>query len=443
MAESDNLLRIEATVIGTLLRDSSKAGEVIALLQPSDFSENMTRTMFEQICSLHFSGAPINRVTLEHELGEEWSAAIAEMLKYTTTDVLYYANMVKDENRLARVRDEAFSISNAATLADAIKGIDALNSLLVTRKSVEIISAAQAAVDYFTASEDEEYLSWGFKEIDDYVDAELGDFVVVGGYPSAGKTLLSIQFAIAMAKKYRVGYFSLETSPKKLNNRILSHLSKVPLKHVKHRKRLTHDEWSALRKAAETLNSLQLDLIDAGGMTVRNIQAIALNKRYQIIFIDYLQQMDAKGNGRYEQVTGISKDLHTMARVNNITVIALAQLSRPEKSNGKPQPPTMSSFRESGQIEQDADIAFLLWPSDPNDNRSDRVFKIGKNKEGERMKMDMTFDGPSQTLTPRPETKGEHFRRINKEIREAAKSAEYKQVSFTELKDDEGGELPF
>ena len=97
-----------------------------------------------------------------------------------------------------------------------------------------------------------------------------------------------------------------------------------------------------------------------------------------------------------------------MARVNSVTVIALAQLARPDKTQGKPQPPTMSSFRESGQIEQDADIAFLLWPADPNDNSSDRVFKIGKNKEGERMKMDMIFDGKTQTLRPRPETKGEH-----------------------------------
>ena len=132
-----------------------------------------------------------------------------------------------------------------------------------------------------------------------------------------------------------------------------------------------------------------------------------------------------------------------MARVNKVTVIALAQLARPDKTQGKPQPPTMSSFRESGQIEQDADIAFLLWPADPNDNSSDRVFKIGKNKEGERMKMDMIFDGKTQTLRPRPETKGEHYRKIHKQIREAAKGSAPQQMSFTELGDDEGGELPF
>lgn len=442
---SDNILRMEATLIGALLHDCSKAGEVAAVLQPSDFSESMTRTLFDTICKLHFNGAPINRVTVEHELGSEWAEAVDEMLKYSTSDILYYAEMIKEENKLRKIHEKAFELSSSETLDAAAKGMDALNSLLVTRQAVEVVTAEQAAAEFFSEKKPAEYLQWGIPEIDKYVDAELGDFIVVGGYPSAGKTLLSIQFALAMAKKYRVGYFSLETSPKKLTHRIMSNLSKVPLRNIKHRDKLSQAEWKSLTSAAEQLNALKLDMIDAGGMTVRDIQAVTLNKRYQIIFVDYLQLINAQGKGRYEQVTNISQELHTLARVNNVTVIALAQLSRPEKSNGKPQPPTMSSFRESGQIEQDADIAFLLWPSEPNDNKGDRIFKIGKNKEGDRMKMEMLFDGPTQTLTPRPETKGEHYRRIQKEIREAGKAnkSEEHQLTFQELKDDEGGELPF
>ena len=443
MNESDNALRIEATVIGTLLQDSSRIGEVVAELSPSDFGQNMTRTLYAAICKLHFAGAPINRVTVEHELGDEWSEAVAEMLKYTTSDVVYYANMVKEENRLHSIRAAAMGVSSAANLSDAAKGIDLLNSLVMTRRSAEVVSSSDAAREFLSMPEKAEYLPWGFKELDEYVDCELGDFVVIGGYPSAGKTLLSIQFALEMAKRYRVGYFSLETSPKKLTNRIMSHLSAVPLTSIKHRERLNKNDWKELAAAAEKFNSLDLDMIDAGGMTVRDIQALTLNKQYQVVFVDYLQLLNARGANRYEQVTNISQALHTMARVNKVTVIALAQLARPDKSQGKPQPPTMSSFRESGQIEQDADIAFLLWPADPNDNSSDRVFKIGKNKEGERMKMDMLFDGKTQTLRPRPETKGEHYRKIRKQIKEASKSGAPSQVSFTELSDDEGGELPF
>ena len=439
---SDNILRMEATLIGTLLHDCSKVGEVAAILQPSDFSESMTRILFDTICKLHFNGAPVNRVTVEHELGPEWATAVAEMLNYSTTDVMYYAEMIKEENKLCKIHEEAFAVSTAETLDAAAKGMDALNALMVTRQKVEIVSAEQAATEFFSETKPAEYLSWGIDEIDKYVDAELGDFVVIGGYPSAGKTLLSIQFALAMAEKYRVGYFSLETSPRKLTNRVMSHLSKVPLRNIKHRDSLSKEEWKSLTSAAVQLNNLKLDMIDAGGMTARDIQAVALNKRYQIVFVDYLQLIPSQGKSRYEQVTNTSQDLHTMARVNNITVIALAQLARPEKTGAKLQPPTMSSFRESGQIEQDADIAFLLWPADPNDNKGDRIFKIGKNKEGERMKMEMIFDGPTQTLTPRPETKGEHYQRIQKEIREASKAGE-RQVTFHDLKDDEGGPLPF
>ena len=108
--------------------------------------------------------------------------------------------------------------------------------------------------------------------------------------------------------------------------------------------------------------------------------------------MDYLQIVTShEGRSLYEQVTAVSKGLHTLAGSKRIAVIALAQLSRPEKVKGKAAPPTMASFRESGQIEQDADVAMILYPSDPNDNRSARVLKIAKNKEGERGKIDLAF----------------------------------------------------
>lgn len=297
-------------------------------------------------------------------------------------------------------------------------------------------------MDFYSRREGKrpEYLHWGFAALDAALYAESGDFIVVGGYPSAGKTLLSLQFGLTLAEKYRVGFFSLETSPQKLVDRIMSHLSKVPLAKIK-RWDLNEVDYTALADAATTLSTRQFDCIDAGGMTVRDIQAVALNKRYQVILVDYLQLVIDAGKGRYEQVTNISQGLHTLARVNGITVIALAQLRRPEKENGKPKPPTMADFRESGQIEQDADIAMLLWPSDPNDNRSARVLKVGKNKEGERLKMDLDFDGAIQTLTPHVPTRGEQFRDLQKQIRAVGRKEPH-QTTFTELVGDDPN-LPF
>ena len=220
---------------------------------------------------------------------------------------------------------------------------------------------------------------------------EPGDFVVIGGYASSGKTMLSLQMALVLAERYRVGYFSLETSPGKLFARLIAHRAGVGLKQIKHRD-LAPGEVDRLTRAATELDKLPLELVQAGGMSVSDIQAVALAKRYEVIFVDYLQLADAPGSSRYEKVTAISIALHTLAQTHGITVIALAQLTRPEKSKGKPPPPSMQSFRESGQIEQDADVAMLLYPEDPDDNNSRRILKVSKNKEGEKLKLELEFD---------------------------------------------------
>ena len=221
----------------------------------------------------------------------------------------------------------------------------------------------------------------------------------------------------------------------------MSNLSKVPLAKIK-RRDLNDADYQALADAATVLSERHLDCIDAGGMTVRDIQAVALNKRYQVVLVDCLQLVVDASKNRYEQVTNISQGLHTMARSNNMAVIALAQLRRPEKENGKPKPPTMADFRESGQIEQDADIALLLWPADPNDNHSGRVLKVGKNKEGERLKIDLDFDGATQTMTPHVPTRGEQYRDLQRQIREVSKRKIPGQTEFTEITGDDS-DLPF
>ena len=445
MVDYTNLLRIEYTILGTILYEPDHVGEVIAKLSPENFSSEGTRGLFKAISALHFEGAPVDPVTTLQKAGQEYEVVIKEVLKCCTavSDLPYYCDMLLESARLQQVQAEAMTIAAAENLKEAGEALDRMNGLMVTRKRVTILDASQAAMDFYNRQEANtkpEYLTWGMEKLDSALFAELGDFIVIGGYPSSGKTLLSIQFALEWAQKYRVGYFSLETSPAKLIDRLMSHLSQVPLSKIKTRD-LNEADWAALAQAGSKLSTMQLDCIDAGGMTVRDIQAVALNKRYQVILVDYLQLVVDAGKGRYEQVTNISQGLHTMARSNNITVVALAQLSRPEKTNGKPQPPTMSSFRESGQIEQDADIAILLWPSDPNDNRSNRVLKVGKNKEGERTKFELEFDGARQTMTPAEPTQGEKYRALHKAIREAGRNTPG-QVTFTELH-GEDKDLPF
>ena len=278
--------------------------------------------------------------------------------------------------------------------------VDEINGAMARRNETRVVSMGEAAVD-FVAKLDEKprYLPWGIPKLDETLLVEPGDFVVIGGYASSGKTLLSLQMALVLAEHYRVGYFSLETSTRKLFDRLMAHTSGVSLKKIKRRQLLSEDT-DKLTRAATTLDKLPLDLIHAAGMGVTDIQAVALQKKYQVIFVDYLQLAAAPGKSRYEQVTAISIGLHTLAQTHGITVVALAQLSRPEKVKGKPPPPSMQSFRESGQIEQDADVAMLLYPADPDDNNANRILKISKNKEGEKNSLELVFDGATQTLTP-------------------------------------------
>lgn len=209
---------------------------------------------------------------------------------------------------------------------------------------------------------------------------EPGDFVILGGYPSAGKTMLATQFAVSMASTRRVGIFSLETRDRKLYDRIISQAAKIPFDRIK-RHDLRSEDFTAAANFGNEAERLQLDIIDAAGMSVADIQAISLVRHYNVIFIDYLQLLQGPGDKRFEVVTNISLALHTMAGTTGITVVALAQLTRPEKGR-KNLSPTMSSLRESGQLEQDADAVFLVYLDDDDEPAGDRILKIGKNKEG-------------------------------------------------------------
>ena len=437
MVDQNNLNRIRYTILGTMIKRPDCVGEVMTKLRPKDFDSVATRGLFEAISKLHFGGAPIDAVTVQTEAGEDFDVAIEEALKYHTDDILYYCDILQEDSRLYDIQCRGMALATSEDLRTANKVIDDINALMVTRQKIELIAASDAATEFYKRLRNEEkpeYLRWGIKSLDEGLFVELGDFVVIGGYPSSGKTLLSLQFAVRMATKYRVGYFSLETNVRKLSDRLMAHMAKVPLSEIK-RRMLTEDQWKAIGSAAAELSKLQIDFISAAGMTVRDIQALSLNKRYQIIFVDYLQLVTSRGKDRYEEVTNISKDLHTMGQLHGITVIALAQLSRPDKSKGKPQPPSMSSFRESGQIEQDADVAMLLWPADVNDNRSNRILKVSKNKEGERHRLELIFDGATQTLTPVKPSLMAELSRIKAEER-VKQEPKLKQMGFSELNDD-------
>lgn len=393
---------LECGIIGGMLLDPLTVGEVTFQLSSADFESRVTRTLYEGIVSLSIARQPVDKLSLLLKVGEDYVPAVQECIRVAVMHPVQYCPMLKEQSKLSRIHELADKLRDAEDLSAADLALSQLNRCAVDRKTVSLWSADDAVDDFaarMAATEAPKYLRFGMDGLDKTLYAEPGDFIVLGGYPSAGKTLLCLQFAAQQAKQHRVGFFSLETSRRKVADRLMAHMAQVPMAGIKTR-RLGMEERSCIRQAGEAVRKLKLTIVEAAGMSVHDIQSIALAEKLEIVYIDYLQLIASGAKDRYEAVTQISMDLHRMAQTCGITVIALAQLRRPDQVKGKPQPPGMSSLRESGQIEQDADIVMLLWPEDLNDNRSARVLKVGKNKEGEKAKLSLAFDGARQTFRP-------------------------------------------
>lgn len=411
MAEQMSVqMELEFRVLGSLLAQPDWIGEAVTVLGPEDFPETDCGDIFAAMRSLFLDGKAVTPMAVVLEAGD----ASRDVVKAIRSQPLAAAergefagllDKLQARNRLRRVTElaGALAISQNREPEYIDHMVDEINAAMSRRKDFREVSMGEAAVEFITGlDETPVYLPWGLRRLDEGLEVEAGDFVVIGGYASSGKTLLALQMARTLAESRRVGFFSLETGPRKLFGRLIAREAGVSLKRIK-RRELREEDHAALTAAASALNRLDLKIIPASGMSVSDIQAVTLAKRYEVIFVDYLQLLDAPGRERYEKVTDISIGLHTMAQRHGVTVVALAQLSRPERTKtreGRPVPPNMSSLRESGQIEQDADVILLLYPADPDNNASGRVLKIAKNKEGERFTIDLAFDGATQSLVP-------------------------------------------
>ena len=398
LSAPENLVQMQWTILAEMIRKPSIIGNVVAQLSREDFTAIATRTLWDAITSIHNSGAPMEIPPLREALGEDADLLLHEAWHYGTDDVQWYVDRLKVYRRVAEIKAVCYELTAAEDMEKIQEKLDRLNAMAVTSRKVQVYTAADMAgimLEELNDAEESKLIPTGLRELDDIIQLEAGDFVVLGGYPSAGKTALALQIARSMAYQYHVGFYSLETNQTKAARRILAATAGIPLCDIK-RKTYSDDQCTAAAHAATDFAQLHFDFVPASSLTVQEIKSLALSRHQQVIFVDYLQIVRGKGHDRYEIVTNISQDLHRLAQDYQIIVIALAQLTRPESIKGKMQRPTMASFRESGQIEQDADVAMLLYLSDPDNYKSDRELKVAKNKEGAKTKINLAFDGTVQ-----------------------------------------------
>lgn len=297
-----------------------------------------------------------------------------------------WAKRIKENAALRRFQSLAVESASALTTYEDLSEIyQQMGEAMSLKAKEEDAWTYEDVLNDYVLHMDEKpvYIKTGLERLDEALHISPGDFIIIGGRPSAGKTALSLQIAASMAKQnYTVYYFSLETSKRKLGARLMANQIYCPLDTVKN-KAVSLNEIDGQAKNMK----MPLYIRSAAGKNVAWMKAQALRKKAQVIFVDYLQLIHETGaKDRYAAITAISIALHELAQTTGIVVVALAQLNRNPSKPGAT--PTNSDLRESGQIEQDADAIILL----SGDNPDKYLFRLSKNKEGEIGDLPITFN---------------------------------------------------
>lgn len=317
-------------------------------------------------------------------------ACESECIRLTRDRVEEWTRIILEDSAKSRFQSLALRAADAATAFTDLPDLyQQMGQALDTHtEKGDFQSVGDLLDDYIRhLGKKPQYIRTGLSKLDENLHLVPGNYFVIGGRPSAGKTALSLQLAAGMAKSgKRVCYFSLETDPATLEARLIANQLYAPLSAVKN-KTLSLRELDRLAD----MKHWPLYIRSAAGKGVAWIKAQALRMKADIIFVDYLQLIHERGGGdRYTAITEISIALHELAQTTGILVVALAQLNR----NAARAEPSNADLRESGQIEQDAD-AILLLSAD-----GDAYFsRLTKNKEGRVGNAGLEFDKTLQRFT--------------------------------------------
>lgn len=401
MAELTNerWLNAQYSVLGSALIDQQVVPKVLHETRESDYF-GTCQTVYKALRKLFNAGSPIDPVSVKAQLGDSYMDFILQLMEITPTaaNIDMYIALCKEQARTNQLRDIARQMTEEED-GDKLRSLlEQASGMMVQRSSLKITTMADALQSFMERhTRQTNYLTWPVTELNDRLYAEPGDFIIIGGYPSTGKSAWALQCAWHWARNYKVGFFSLETSSEKLFDRQMASVVKLSMDQIK-RNTLGEKDWERICAMTAEITARNLELIPAAGMTPADVRAVTMMRGYQIIFVDYLQLLQGSGENRTTQVTQISIALHTLAQSMGVTVVALSQLARQGKQD-KNTPPDMSALRESGQIEQDADLIMMLSLQDKDNPAGPRELRIRKNKEGTCPNILLDFDGKHQTFS--------------------------------------------
>ena len=391
----------QAGCIGCVCIDPKLAGRLLSETSADDFSEN-GKLVYQAISALFNDGKTPDPIQINEKLNGACNDYLYQCIETTPSVHGFddYVSIVKEKGRMSRVQDACLKAAYSPTMDAMSSWLSSANEMMVDAREASTYTLHDLILKFYDRKKTAEtYIQTGIRPLDSVLFLSAGDYVVLAGRPSRGKTALAIQMALAQSRQYRVGFYSLETSGDKVMDRVMCHYSKISMDKIKAAD-LTDSDWKQIGESAQALTShFKLEVVKAAGWTVEDIFHEAIARRHEIIYIDYLQIVGGDGKSRYDQVTGISVRIHQLAQRHGIMVVALSQLNR-ESTTKATEEPDMSDLRESGQIEQDADAILMIYCQQKDVTSGPRWLKIAKNKEGETAMLALAWDGSTQTLTP-------------------------------------------
>lgn len=435
----DGYLEAQNAVLGAVLIEPDLVPKVIQATRKEDFT-GACRTVYETMCRLYQEGTPADAVSIGAALGSEYRKFLVELMEITPTaaNIDHYIRLCREQAKVFAVRSLGQSLIAADSSEEIRDLLNQANALMVDKAALRITTMEQAMQSFMERHTGEtRYISWPIRDLDTVLYAEAGDFILVGGYPSSGKSAWALQCAWHWAQNCRVGFFSLETSSEKLFDRQMSAMSGLTMDQIK-RNQISQEEWDRVCTMSQQIVTRNLELVPAAGMTPAEIRSVTAMRGYGIIIIDYVQLLSASGFNRTEQVTNISLALHRMAQDMGVTILALSQLKRKD-ADGTPE---SSDLRESGQLEQDADIILMLKLEDKDKPGGNREMFITKNKEGTCPKIILAFDGKHQTFSKAKHTGDVVSKYSNDGKKARRRNAQAASGQFSYLPDDDPY-LPF
>ena len=389
-----NDVESEQAVIGSMLTDKEAVSAAIEVLKPEDFYREDNRTIFEAILNLYGRREPIDIITLKSELssmgkfeavgGLEYIAELPDKVP-TTANVEQYIKIVEEKSvlrNLIKTANEIITLGYDQTqeVDGIIDGAEKKIFEVMQKKNQKGYTPIKdILVETFTELE-QLYnqkqritgIPTGFSDLDFRTSGlHNSDLILVAARPAMGKSAFALNIATnaAVRAKVPVAIFSLEMSKEQMTSRILCSEAMVDSNKVRTGK-IDDEEWSKLAAASGELSEANIYIDDTPGISIMEIRAkcrkMKIEKNIGLVVIDYLQLVQGsgkRGGSREQEIAEISRSLKILAKEINVPVIALSQLSRAPEQRPDHRP-MLSDLRESGSIEQDADIVMFLYRDD-------------------------------------------------------------------------------